>query len=105
MGPQIVDPRPVLAPDLQQVLAKADNGEYRIYSPAGGPTYVILVREILTGRTASAQESEALIRSKLIGLKRQRVFDDYIARLRSASEVRILVTPQELETLVGTSPG
>jgi parvulin-like peptidyl-prolyl isomerase len=91
-----------LPADLRQALARGSKGEYRIYSTAGGATHVILVREIIAGGTTSFQEAEGRIRSTLTGLKRQKVFDDYIATLRQASDVKVLVTPEQLEKLVAT---
>ena len=91
-----------LPADFRQALAGAVNGEYRLYSASGGATYVILIRESLPGQTMSAESVEGRIRAKLAGEKRQKAFDDYVATLRKASVVKILVTPEQLEKLVAS---
>lgn len=89
-----------LPADLRQALSGARSGEYRLYGAHAGAAYVILVKEQLPGQAPPLQEASGRIRSKLIGEKRQKTFDDYVATLRKASEVKILVTPEQLEKLV-----
>ena len=91
-----------LPADLSQALARAVSGEYRLYSATEGATYVILVRQILPGQALPLESAEGRIRAKLTGEKRQKAFDDYVARLRKASDVKILVTPEQLEKLVAS---
>ncbi len=91
-----------LPTDLRQALARAGTGEYRLYSATGGATYVILVRDLLPGQTMPLEDARGRIRAKLSGEKRQKAFDDYVATLRKASEVEILVTPEQLEKLVAS---
>ena len=50
----------------------------------------------------SLESTEGRIRAKLAGEKRQNAFDDYVATLRKASVVKILVTPEQLEKLVAS---
>lgn len=89
--------------DLRQSLAKAASGEYRLHVSAGGPAYVIFVRELLPGRAMPLKDATPMIRSKLTGEKRQRVFDDYVATLRKAAQVKVLVPPDQLQKMV-TAP-
>jgi len=91
-----------LPADLRQALARTVSGEYRLYSATGGATYVILVREFLPGQTMPLESAQGRIRAKLTGEKRQKAFDDYVAALRKASDVKILVTPEQLEKLVAS---
>ncbi len=98
---------PVMVSDLpaglRQALANAASGEYRLYT-APDATYVILVREQLPGRPMSLESVQSRIRGKLMGEKRQKVFDDYVTKLRKAAEVRTLVTPDQLEKLLASVP-
>jgi peptidyl-prolyl cis-trans isomerase C len=91
-----------LPADLRQSLTSAASGEYRLYSATGGATYVILVRELLPGQTMPRESASGRIRAKLTGEKRQKAFDDYVATLRKASQVKILVTPAQLDKLVAS---
>lgn len=91
-----------LPADLRQALVRVVSGEYRLHSASGGATYVILVRESLPGQAMSLESVEGRIRAKLAGEKRQEAFDDYVATLRKASVVKILVTPEQLEKLVAS---
>jgi peptidyl-prolyl cis-trans isomerase C len=93
---------PDLPEDLRRALDKAATGEYRLYGAADGISYVILVRELLPGKTMPLDEATGPIRAKLTGEKRQKAFDDYIAALRGKSAVRILVTPEQLAKLVSS---
>ncbi len=93
-----------LPEDLRKALAKAGTGEYRLYAGEGGTTYVIRVKEFLPGTTLSLENAEGRIRGRLVGEKRQKVFDEYAAKLRNASDVKILVSPEELEKLVAAAP-
>jgi hypothetical protein len=94
-----------LPADLRQSLSNARSGEYRLHGTAGGTTYVILLKELLPGRTLPLEDASGRIRAILMGQTRQKLFDGYIAKLRQASQVRILVTPAELEKLAATPPG
>lgn len=85
--------------DLRQALAGADSGELRLYGVTNGPSYVILVKEMLPGQTLPLEKAMRGIRARLTGEKRQKAFDDYVATLRKASEVEVLVTPEQLERL------
>ena len=92
-----------LPPELRQALASARSGEYRLYT-ASGVTYVILMEDSLPGRTLPLESAEGRIRARLTGEKRQKTFDTYIATLREASEVKLLVTPEQLQRLVAAPP-
>lgn len=93
-----------LPEDLRRALEKSGSGEYRLYAGEGGATYVILVKEFLPGTTLPLEDAEGRIRGRLTGEKRQKVFDEYAAKLREASDVKILVSPEELEKLVAAAP-
>jgi len=90
--------------DLRQALTKAESGDYRLHGAADGTTYVIQVRELLPGKTLPLEAAGGQIRVKLTGEKRQQAFDGYVATLRKAADVRILVTPEEIEKLLGSQP-
>lgn len=88
-----------LPAELRQALSKARTGEYRLYSDPQGVTYVILLKELLAGRTIPLEEASPRIRTILTGEERQRAFDEYVGKLRKASDVRVLVTPAQVEKL------
>jgi parvulin-like peptidyl-prolyl isomerase len=95
---------PLIAADLpaglRQSLAGAVTGEYRVHATPEGPAAVVYVRERIEAAVRPVEDVDASIRGKLRGEKRQRAFEDYALELRKASEVRILVTADELRTLL-----
>jgi parvulin-like peptidyl-prolyl isomerase len=99
---------PVIVTDLpeglRQSIARAGSGEYRLYEGDKGVTYVVQVREAMPGRTRPLEDVEDRIRGRLAGEKRQKAFDAYTARLRTASDVKILVDAGELARLLPPRP-
>jgi peptidyl-prolyl cis-trans isomerase C len=99
---------PVILSDLpeglRRALTGAASGDDRLYAAPGGTTYLIRVRELLPGRVQPLEDVAGGIRAKLGGEQRQRAFDDYVARLRQASDVKLLVTPEQLAKLVAAAP-
>lgn len=89
-----------LPDELRKALAEAQSNEYRLYGASDGSTHVILVREVLKGRTLPLESAEGRIRAHLTAEKRQKTFDEYAAKLRKASDVKVLVTSDELKRLV-----
>ena len=93
-----------LPDSLRQSLAKAESGEYRLHATPEGTTYVILVREILPGKPLTREAAAGQIRAKLTGEKRQHAFDDYVATLRKAADVKLLMTPEEIAKSTASQP-
>ena len=91
--------RDELPPPLKEALAGAHAGEFRLVAPPTGPPTVVLVRELYAGNTQPLADAAGGIRGKLTGEKRQAAFEAYVAKLRAASQVKMLVTEAELKEL------
>lgn len=99
------DGRPLLAGALPQglrdALAGAGGGEYRLYGETGGPSYVLLVREVIPARVAPYESVRTDISHIVYARKRQAIVEEWTARLRAASEIEILATGDQLKRKLG----
>jgi len=88
-----------LPDDVRQALQGATSGDYRVFATPAGPAAVLHVRDRIVGAPRRLAEVEDSIRRTVAGEKRQSAFDEYVLTLRKASEVRILITADELRKL------
>lgn len=86
---------------VREAVAGAEKDELRLYDDPRGPTYVLLVREVIPA-TASPYDSVRKSISKIVYVrKRQAVIEDWAARLRDASEIEIFATGNQLNKRLG----
>lgn len=84
---------------LRQAVSGAKAGEYRLFPAPNGPVYVVRVRDLIVGTARPFDEVEAAVKAKVSGEKRKQAFDEYVAKLRAASEVKVSLTPDELRSI------
>ena len=90
-----------LPQDLRDALTGTRVGDYRLYAPAGRTPSVVLVKDLITGQPQAQDDVAKRIENTLTGIKRQKAFEAYAAKLRAASTVKVMVTQPELLALVG----
>ncbi len=81
-------------------------GEFRFYGEPGGPFYVLCVRQVVAGAPQPFDSVKSDIATKMFVIKRQQSVDDWAAKLRSASDVKIFAAGKDLAELLGLgAPG
>jgi hypothetical protein len=86
---------------IRAAVAGVRKDEYRFYDDPQGPAYVLLIREVIPAE-ASPYESVRTDISKIVySRKRQAVIEEWMAKLRAASEIEIFATGQQLKERLG----
>jgi len=83
----------------------AARGEYRSYEPPDGAYYVLFVREAVPSRAKEYVSLRKELAEKVFAQKTRNAVDDWAAKLREASDVRLLVTDQQLSGLMDPETG
>jgi hypothetical protein len=99
------DGRPLLTGALPQgirdAVAGAGSDEYRFYGDSGGPSYVLLVREVIPAQAAPYDSVRTDISHLVYARKRQAIVEEWTAKLRAASEIEVLATVDQLKRRLG----
>jgi hypothetical protein len=85
---------------VQKAVSGAQRGEYRLYADPSGIYYVLNVLEVLPPEPLPFEMARDRIAEDMIKEKRENVVKDWTEKLKAASDVKILVSEQELEQLV-----
>jgi parvulin-like peptidyl-prolyl isomerase len=112
VDPQDVDPEwrfdgklvpvPALPEGARGAVAGAAAGDYRFCEqPGGGPFHVLWVTEAFPSRPQEYEAVKQQIARRVAAQKRQRALEEWIGRLREASEVRVFVDDGQLRALLG----
>ncbi len=89
-----------LPENVRKALAGARSGDFRLCADASGPTYVLRVREVFPPKPRSFERVREEVAALLLAEKMKEALDDWARKLRTASEVRVHVTPETLDRLV-----
>lgn len=89
-----------LPDDLRAALAGARSGDYRLYAQSGGPCHAVLVREQIPAKPQPLEAVRDEVAVALFNQKSQKAVDDWAAKLRAASEVKVFANPDALDALV-----
>ena len=90
-----------LSEEVRKAVAGAVAGDFRFYAAAGGPFYVLAVREVIDAKPKPFTAVRGQIVTKVTGLKRQALVEDWSTKLRAASEIEIFASGEELGLLLG----
>jgi PPIC-type PPIASE domain len=85
----------------RKVVAGARAGDFRFYGEPGGPFYVLCVRQVVASMPQPYDAVKSDITTKMFVTKRQQKVDEWAAKLRAASDVRIFATGKVLGDLLG----
>lgn len=85
---------------VRKAVAGAAGGEYRRYSPSGGPYYVLYVREVIPPAPQSFESVKEQISVKVFEEKRSEALQEYVKKIREASDIKIYATENELRKVV-----
>jgi parvulin-like peptidyl-prolyl isomerase len=89
-----------LPDDLRAALAGARSGDYRLYEQRGGPCHAVLVREQIPAKPQPLEAVRDEVAVALFNQKSQKAIEDWAAKLRAASEVKVFADPDTLNVLV-----
>lgn len=86
-----------LPAEVQEIVRGAASGEYRLYAPERGPSYVLWIREVAPRQPLELGAVGPRIEATLREERAQAALAEWVSRLREASHVRVLVSQQDLE--------
>ena len=92
-------------PGMAKVLASPKEGDARLFAAPGGPTYVILIRELVPTKTQPYSEVRSEAGQAVINAKTKDILDTWAVKLRKAYQVKTFVTPVQLDALVKNAFG
>ncbi len=87
--------------DVRELVAGARPGEYRMYAPEEGPFYVLRVREVVSPNPAPYDEIKQSLVRGVYGEKRKEAIEDWMEKLRAASEIEVFATADQLRRMLG----
>jgi len=96
-GPVMTDAFPE---GLRKAVAGAVGGEYRLYSPSGGPFYVLYVQEVVPPAPQPFESVREQISRQVFARKLHDALEEYVKKLRAASDVKTFASTNELQQIV-----
>ncbi len=90
--------------ELRTAVAGAKTGQVRFYAASNGPSYVLIVRDVVPSRPQEFDTVKSTVLRKVAGLKRQAAFDEWVAALREASEIEVFGSSADLLQALGMAP-
>ncbi|MEK7799844.1 MAG: peptidyl-prolyl cis-trans isomerase [Acidobacteriota bacterium] len=89
---------------VRKAVAGARAGDCRFSGEPGGPFYVLCIRQVVAASPQPYDSVKNDIATKLFVLKRQAAVEDWAAKLRAASIVKVFASGQVLSDLLGLGP-
>ena len=89
-----------LPPEVLKSLEGAVPGDYRLFVEPGGRGHVLALRDRVPARPAPFEEVRMEVARRVFNQKRQASMDDWVAKLRGASEVKVFADSSQLRDLV-----
>lgn len=90
-----------LPAEMRKAVAGARAGDCRFSGEPGGPFYVLSIRQVVPAAPRPYDSVKGEIATGLFVIKRKAAVDDWAAKLRAASDVRIFASGEELSRLLG----
>lgn len=87
--PPVAAPIETFPEGLRKSIAGATAGEYRFFGDGSGPFYALRIQERTPARTRPLEAVRDQVRNRVLVEKRQRGLEEYLAKLRAASDVKI----------------
>ena len=88
---------------VRKAISGAASGDYRLYVDPGNAYYVLELLERIPSRPLPLESVKGEVEKKVFSEKLQRVLQDWEAKLREASDVKIYATGKKLDGIV--NPG
>lgn len=86
---------------LRKAVAGAGAGDCRFFGDPGGPFYALSIRQVVAASPQPYDSVKNDIATKLFIIKRQAAVEDWAAKLRAASNIKIFASGQVLSDLLG----
>ncbi len=87
--------------DVREIVSGARPGEFRLYAPEDGPYYVLRIREVVSPNPAPFEQIKQSLVRGVYGEKRKEVLEDWMEKLRAASEIEVFATAEQLRRMLG----
>ncbi len=88
--------------DVKEVVTGARPGDYRLYAPDDGAFYVLRIREVVPSVPEPYEKVKQTVVRRVYGEKREAAIEDWMEKLRAASEIEVFATAEELKRMLGT---
>jgi parvulin-like peptidyl-prolyl isomerase len=89
---------------VQDAVAGASAGQFRLYAQPDGPFYVLAVVELLPSRPREFADVRDQLLQRAFLLEREKAMDVWTDELRKASEIEVHADEARLAAIVGLSP-
>lgn len=90
-----------LPAEMRKAVAGARAGDVRFSGEPGGPFYALSVAQVVPAAARPYDSVKGEIATELFVTKRKAAVDDWAAKLRAASDVRIFASGEDLSRLLG----
>ncbi|MGE5699015.1 MAG: peptidyl-prolyl cis-trans isomerase [Deltaproteobacteria bacterium] len=86
--------------DVRKAVSGANPGDFRIYTSPEGHIYVFYIRDVTPSRPKPFNSVEGDIKSKLFNKNLQIAIEEYAAKLRAASEIKVLAGDTQIQDII-----
>ena len=90
-----------LPAEMRKAVAGARAGDCRFSGEPGGPFHVLSITQVVPAAARPYDSVKGDIATELFVIKRKAAVDDWAAKLRAASDVRIFASGEDLSRLLG----
>lgn len=90
---------PELPDGVREAVRGGKPGEYRLHAVPSGPVYVLRVAEAAPGAARPFDDVKEAVKSRVTADKRRKAFEQYVGKLREASEVKVSLSAEQLRTI------
>ncbi len=86
---------------IRDAVAGASAGDVRLAGTSSGPFYVLVVRQVVASAAMPYENAKSEVAAKVFEQKRRAALDDWTARLREASDVKVYAGDADLRRILG----
>jgi hypothetical protein len=90
---------------VREAVSGAGTENFRLYASPGGQFFVLYVQEVFPAKPVPFEDAKGWIREKVIQAELQKSVEEWVAKLRAASDIRIYLTEEEMEKIFVPSGG
>jgi parvulin-like peptidyl-prolyl isomerase len=90
---------------VPEAISGAGPENFRLYASPGGQFFVLYVQEVFPAKPVPFEDAKGWIREKVIQAELQKSVEEWVAKLRAASDIRIYLTEEEMEKIFVPSGG
>jgi hypothetical protein len=90
---------------VREAVSGAGPENFRLYASPEGQFFVLYVQEVFPAKPVPFEEAKGWIREKVIQVELQKSVEEWVAKLRAASDIRIYLTEEGMKKIFVPSGG